>query len=139
MRYRVSRAAQQDLDQIFFYWAKRASLEAADGIISSITERFLLLSEHTDAGRAADDIVPGVKCFPAGKYLIYYRKEQRNIDILHVFTGLESRGLQGDRHTKTDTRQIEFPQSLRDPSGGKVLWAGLRMNAMCPLPLPQVG
>jgi plasmid stabilization system protein ParE len=28
-----------------------------------------------------------VKCFPAGKYLIYYRKTRRGTDILHIFHG----------------------------------------------------
>jgi len=87
MRYRVSREAEQDLDEIFLYWAKRASPEAAGRVIDRITERFWLLGEHPDAGKPADDIAAGVRCFPAGKYLIYYRKTRRGTDILHVFHG----------------------------------------------------
>ena len=87
MRYRVSEEAEQDLDEIFFYWANQASLEAADRIIDRITERFWLLGEHPDAGKPARDIAASVKCFPAGKYLIYYRKTRRGTDILHIFHG----------------------------------------------------
>ena|SRR5260370_1025746 len=87
MRYRISEGAEQDLEEIFFYWANRASLEAADRIIDRITERFLLLGEHPNAGKPAGNIARGVKCFPAGKYLIYYRSTRRGTDILHIFHG----------------------------------------------------
>jgi len=56
----------------------------ADRIIDKITDRFWLLGEHPEAGKASDGIAAGVKCFPAGKYLIYYRATRRGTDILHV-------------------------------------------------------
>src|ERR1700720_1344054 len=87
MRYRVSADAERDLGEIFLYWATRASLEAADRVVDRITERFWLLGEHPDAGKPARDIAASVKCFPAGKYLIYYRKTRRGTDILHIFHG----------------------------------------------------
>jgi len=87
MRYRVTRQAEQDLDEIYVYWAKRASPETADRLMDGIVDRFWLLGEHPDAGRLSEDIAAGVKCFPAGKYLIYYRSTRRGTDILHVFHG----------------------------------------------------
>jgi toxin ParE1/3/4 len=87
MRYRVSADAERDLDEIFVFWAKRAGVEIADRVIDKITGRFWLLGEYPDAGKSAEDIAAGVKCFPAGKYLIYYRKTRRGTDILHVFHG----------------------------------------------------
>lgn len=89
MRYRVSKAARQDLDAIFIYWAKRASVEVADRLIEGIMEHFWLLGEHPDAGRPSDEIAPGVKSFPAGKYLIYYRRMRLGTEILHVFHGAQ--------------------------------------------------
>jgi toxin ParE1/3/4 len=89
MIYRVSRAAGRDLDDIFFYWVTRAGLAVADRLIENITGRFWLLGEYSGAGRSADDIAPGVKCFPAGKYLIYYRKTKRGTEILHIFHGAQ--------------------------------------------------
>jgi plasmid stabilization system protein ParE len=68
-------------------WAERASLEIAERIIDKVTDRFWLLGEHPDEGKASDGIAAGVKCFPAGKYLIYYRATRRGTDILHVFHG----------------------------------------------------
>jgi toxin ParE1/3/4 len=87
MRYRVSEDAERVLDEIFVYWADRASPETAERVVDRITERFWLLGEHPDAGKPARDIAASVKCFPAGKYLIYYRKTRRGTDILHIFHG----------------------------------------------------
>jgi toxin ParE1/3/4 len=89
MRYRVSADAERDLDEIFLYWARRASLGVADRVVNSITDRFWLPGQHPDAGKAAGAIAAGVKCFPAGKYLIYYRKSRRSTDILHIFHGAQ--------------------------------------------------
>jgi toxin ParE1/3/4 len=87
MRYRISEDAQRDLDEIHLYWARRAGLKAADRVIDRISERFWLLGQHPNAGSPAGYLAPNVKCFPAGKYLIYYRKERRGTDILHIFHG----------------------------------------------------
>ena len=87
MRYRVSEEAARDLDEIFLYWARRANLNAADRLIDSIVERFWLLGEYPGAAKPVDHIAAGMKCFAAGKYLIYYRKVRGRIDILHIFHG----------------------------------------------------
>jgi plasmid stabilization system protein ParE len=91
MRYRVTKQAERDLDEIYLYWAMRASPETADRLIDGIIERFWLLGEYPDAGKPSEDI-PGVKCFPAGKYLVYYRARRRVVDILHVFRGAPDQG-----------------------------------------------
>ncbi len=85
MAYRVSRNASDDLEDIFLYWAQAAGLPVADRLIDSITERFWMLDEYPDAGPACEDMAPGVRCFPAGNYLIYYRRIRKRVDILHVF------------------------------------------------------
>lgn len=92
MRYRVTKQAEKDLDEIYLYWARRATPETADRLIDSILDRFWLLGEYPDAGKRSDDIAAGVKCFPAGKYLIYYRATRRGTDILHVFHGARDQG-----------------------------------------------
>ena len=87
MKYRVSKDAERDLDEIFLYWAKQAGVDVADRLIDSITERFWLPADYPGIGRVVDNIAPGVRCFPAGKYLIYYRKTRSRTEILHVFHG----------------------------------------------------
>jgi len=91
VRYQVSEGAQADLDEIFLYWAKRTSLDTADQLIDRIVDRFWLLGEFPDAGKRADDLARGLRCFPAGKYLIYYRKTRRGVEIIHIFHGASYR------------------------------------------------
>jgi plasmid stabilization system protein ParE len=87
MRIRVSKAAERELDNLFVYWAERAGVEAADRLIDSIEERFVALGEFPGAGRNSDEIAPGVFRFPAGNYLIYYRKVKSMVHVLHVIHG----------------------------------------------------
>ena len=62
-------------------------VEIADRLIDSIAERFLLLAQHPHVGRARDaDLRPGLRSFPAGRYVILYRvTEDGGVLILHVF------------------------------------------------------
>jgi len=89
--YRVLKDAERDLDGIFEYWAERASVGAAERLIDAITERFWILGEHPEAGYACTNVARGVRCFPAGRYLVYYRKARRGVEILHVFHGARER------------------------------------------------
>src|SRR5215813_10508017 len=85
-RYRLSRLAKADLDRIWLRIVRGANIEKADRFIDSITARFPMLS---DAGRASDDIEPGLRTFPAGNYLIYYRRSPRaGILISRVIHGI---------------------------------------------------
>lgn len=61
MAHRVSRTAEADLDDIWGYVATESgSLEIANRLADSITDRFLLLATHPYAGRARnDDLGPG--------------------------------------------------------------------------------
>ena len=86
MQYRTSQDAERDLEEIFVYWANRASLVCRPNV-DRITERFWLVGEHPNVGKPAGNIARGVRCFPAGKYLIYYRNTRRGTDILHIFHG----------------------------------------------------
>jgi toxin ParE1/3/4 len=86
-RYRVSKEAENDLDEIFVYWAERAGLETVDRLIDAIVERFWLLGEYPESGRECGNLKPGVRCFPAGQYLIYYRRMRRGVEIAHIFRG----------------------------------------------------
>jgi toxin ParE1/3/4 len=87
MRVRVSKTARRDLDAIFDYWARRASPEIAGQLIYSIKDRFLVLADSPDIGRTASDMAPGIRVFPAGKFLIYYRKVGGVLHIQQILHG----------------------------------------------------
>ena len=87
MPFRVSKVAEREMDAIFVYWAQRVGVEVADRLVDSIQERFVALGDYPLARRKCDEIAPGIFSFPAGKYLIYYRRKRALIIILHVVHG----------------------------------------------------
>jgi toxin ParE1/3/4 len=83
----VSKKAELELDEIFVYWAKRAGVEVVDKLIDSIEDRFALLGDYPLIGKECDDFAPGVRSFPVGNYLVYYRKRRGIIQILRILYG----------------------------------------------------
>ncbi len=70
MAHRVAPQATADLDGIWYYLAKESgSIENANQLIDSITDRFLLLSSYPYLGRVRDDDLGiGSRSFPVGEY-----------------------------------------------------------------------
>jgi plasmid stabilization system protein ParE len=66
MAHRVAPEAEAELDNIWYYVAKESgSVEIADRLIDSITERFYLLACHPHIGRHRDeDCAPACVVFP---------------------------------------------------------------------------
>src|SRR5690349_23979294 len=88
MGFRLSPEAESELDDIWLYVARESgSIEIANRLIDSITDRFWLLGQHTHIGRPRDDLRPGLRSFPAGEYVIIYRIEDEDASILHVMRG----------------------------------------------------
>jgi toxin ParE1/3/4 len=89
MAHRLSPAAEAELDDIWFYIAKESqSIEIADRVVDSITDRFFLLATHPHLGRRRDDdLRPGLRSFSVGDYVIIYRVENDDVLILHVMHG----------------------------------------------------
>ena len=89
MASRLAREAEADLDAIWYYIATEShSSEIADRAIDSITDRFYLLATHPHLGRRRDeDLLPGLRSFPAGEYVIIYRAQAEDVLILRVIRG----------------------------------------------------
>jgi toxin ParE1/3/4 len=89
MAHKVAPQAETELDGIWHYVAKESgSIEIADRLIDSITERFLLLSRNPRLGRRRDEeLRPGLRSFPVGEYIVLYRIEAEDVLILHVVRG----------------------------------------------------
>jgi len=86
---RVAEVAEGDLDQIWYQVATRSSsIEIANQVIESITQTFALLSSTPGAGTLREEIDPGVRGFPVGRYLIYYREEGPYVVISRVIPGM---------------------------------------------------
>jgi plasmid stabilization system protein ParE len=64
MAHRLAPAAEADLDAIWYYIATESgSVEIADRLIDSITERFFLLAAHPHTGRRREDLRGGLRNF----------------------------------------------------------------------------
>ena len=90
MAHRVSPQAETDLEDIWYYIAMESdSIRIADRVINSITETLFLLAGHPHIGRRRDeDLKPGLRSFPAGKYVIIYRVDKnKDVLILRVIHG----------------------------------------------------
>lgn len=88
MNYRLAQAARRNLQEIADYWTAEAGPDRALEVVAGIMETIITLSEQPRAGVAAEQFGRGVRKFPAGKYMIYYRPYRlTHIEILHVFHG----------------------------------------------------
>lgn len=88
MGHRVSPLANSELVDIWSFVATQSSTEAADRLIDTITNRFLLLSRFPEIGRnREEDLRPGLRSFSVGAYVIFYRVEGNDVLILHVIHG----------------------------------------------------
>jgi toxin ParE1/3/4 len=89
MGHRIAPEAESDLEQIWDYIARESgSIEIADRLIDSLTQRFYLLSIHPYLGRRRDEeLRPGIRSFPVGDYLVLYRVEGSDVLVLRVLHG----------------------------------------------------
>jgi len=89
MAHRLSPSAEAELDDIWYYVAKESgSIEIADRLIDSITDRFYILSRNPHLGRRRDhDLRASLRSFAVGEYVIFYRIEGEDIVIVHVVRG----------------------------------------------------
>jgi toxin ParE1/3/4 len=86
-QYRVTDEARADLDAIWLYVAERGGTETADRLIDAIIERFPRLASIPGMGVAREDFAPGLRSFPVGDYLTFYRRTTGRIDIVRVLHG----------------------------------------------------
>jgi len=89
MARRFAPEAEAELDDIWYYMAKESgSIEIADRVIDSVTDRFRLLARFPQMGRRRDeDLRSGLRSFVVGEYVIIYRAEDEDVLVLHVIRG----------------------------------------------------
>lgn len=87
MAHRLAPEAEADLDELWHYVATTASVETADRLVDSLTTRFSLLSTYPRVGRRRDDLRPGIRSFPVGRYIVLYRLEGEDVLIQRVVRG----------------------------------------------------
>src|ERR1700722_16098674 len=88
MAHRLVAKAEDDLSDIWYYVAKESgNVDIADRLIDSIAQRFHFLSNQPYSGRTRDELKPGLRSFPVGQYVIFYRLVLPDVLILRVMHG----------------------------------------------------
>ena len=85
-KFRKRSQADADLDSIWSYIAAD-NIRAADNLISRIGAVFEMLVQNPLAGRERPELVPGLRSFPVGSYVIFYIPVSDGIEVLRVMSG----------------------------------------------------
>jgi toxin ParE1/3/4 len=80
--------AEQDLDDIWFHIAQD-NPDAADRTVDLLRDKCLLLASTPLMGRACDGLLPSLRFFPVGNYLIFYLPIEGGIEVARVLHGAQ--------------------------------------------------
>lgn len=75
-----------DLAEIWEYIGAN-NPDAADRWLDTIDDKVKLIAESPYIGRERDELVPGLRSFPVGKYLLFYRPIAGGIELIRVLHG----------------------------------------------------
>ena len=82
----LSPLALRDLGEIDDYIGAE-NRSAAERLLATIEGACTMLAENPAAGRRRDDLLPGIRSFPVGSYVDFYRQVGDGIEILRVLHG----------------------------------------------------
>ena len=82
----ISPLAQTDLDEIWDYVAND-NWPAADRLLATFHEKFLLLSRHPLLGQVREELRADVRSLSVGQYVIYYRARENRVHIARALHG----------------------------------------------------
>jgi toxin ParE1/3/4 len=78
--------ASADLLDIWNFIASD-SFEKADRFLQKIDSQLKILASNPGMGRKRDSLVPNLRSFPVGNYLIFYRPINQGIEVIRVLHG----------------------------------------------------
>jgi toxin ParE1/3/4 len=82
-KYFTTRQAEEDIDEILAYIASD-NFEASLVFYDRLIDLFEMLGTNPNAGRERPDLDRGLRSFPQGSYLIFYRVWAGEIAIARV-------------------------------------------------------
>ena len=83
---RRSRLARRDYVDIWRYIAEH-NPDAADRLLRTIDAKLAVYAELPDIGTNRDSWRPGLRSFPVGRYLVFYRAVADGIELVRVLHG----------------------------------------------------
>jgi toxin ParE1/3/4 len=79
--------ARADLEEIWTYYAQVAGRQTADNIARKIAGACDLISDYPLAGRARDELRPGIRALPVQPHVVFYRLVADVPEIVRVLDG----------------------------------------------------
>lgn len=86
MTFRLRPEAEADIEGIVLYIAADNPV-AARAWFDDLHVRFRRLAATPEMGVARDDVRPGLRFFPVGRYLVLYRIDAPHVEIVRVVHG----------------------------------------------------
>ena len=80
------RRAKSDLVEIWDYIADDSEARA-DAFVDMIDQKLQTLASSPGMGRARDEIAEGLRSFPVGRHVIFYRSIPGGVEIVRVLHG----------------------------------------------------
>jgi len=78
--------AEVDILEIWDYIADD-NVATADRWVDRLDEQFRVLASQPMMGRARDELAPGLRSFPFGRYVVFYVPLDGGIDVVRVLHG----------------------------------------------------
>jgi toxin ParE1/3/4 len=75
--------ARSDLIELWSYIAEDSETRA-DAFIDRIDKTFDTLAANPRMGRVREELADGLRSFPVGKYVVFYRISSTGVDIVRV-------------------------------------------------------
>jgi toxin ParE1/3/4 len=89
MRFQIQFAeiAKQDLRDIWRGLTEYNGLDFADRTLTNIESKFRLLAQFPSSGRVRDELLAGLRSYPAGDFVIFYRILDTTVEVVRVLHG----------------------------------------------------
>jgi toxin ParE1/3/4 len=82
-----SPVAQQDLIEIWAYYANIASPEIADTMLTDIDAAASLIIENPTGWRERPELIRGIRALPVTPYILFYRIAHKRPEIVRILHG----------------------------------------------------
>ncbi|ARU57008.1 RelE/StbE family toxin [Oleiphilus messinensis] len=77
--------AEEDLIEIWLHVAEDQPVNA-DRFLDRLNDAVLLLSESPEMGVNRSNLCEGLKSFPVGNYILFYRVKSRELELVRVLS-----------------------------------------------------
>jgi len=80
--------ASRDLESILDFLAEQSSIDAAESFLEKINQKCQNL-KFPSLARSRNELFPGIRSLPIDQYLIFYRLQEEEIEIVRIVSGYQ--------------------------------------------------